>query len=65
VYEVVTDDPSNPFGGAAGDGSFVARFKNAKEAEYWASAHTHNGRACQVSSCDVSRKLAARWSYFG
>lgn len=69
VFEVlyhVDDDHPMANGGPAGDGSFIARFRDEKKAESFASKHECYGQPCKVSRCDnVPQRLVSRWSFQG
>jgi hypothetical protein len=65
IIEVVYHDERNPYGGAAGDGSFVARFKATKAgkaaAETFASGRNYYGKPATLTESEVSRSAAQRY----
>lgn len=65
VYEVrylVDDDDPRAHGGAAGDGSFIARFVTRLHAlDFARGKHGYDGKPAEVRHVDVPRRLAARW----
>lgn len=65
VYEViyhVADDSPQAYGGAAGDGSFIDRFKKESEAIAFAKCRNWYGQRASVTKVDgVPRRLAQRW----
>ena len=69
VFEVlyhVDDDHSMAHGGPAGDGSFIARFRDEERARSFAARHEYCGQPCKVSRCDnVPQRLVSRWSFQG
>ena len=66
VYEVLYHDDSRPYGGAAGDGSFIARFRKKDAAERFAKGRRcYSGEATVDTLNDVPRRLVDRWSFQG
>jgi hypothetical protein len=61
VYEVLYHDDHSPYAGAAGDGSFIARFRRQADAEKFASAHRCYGRPATVTTTDASPAQLRRW----
>jgi hypothetical protein len=63
VYEVLyhSDDPGSYYAGAAGDGSFIYRTRDAKEAARFATGKHCYGRPASVNVSEVPRRLAQRW----
>lgn len=61
VYEVLFHDDERPHGGAAGDGSFVKRFKAQGDAEDFAKDKHYYGKSATVSPTDAPRETARRW----
>lgn len=63
VFEVLyhSDDPSYAHAGAAGDGSFVERFRKRGDADRFAAGKCCYGRPATVTESVVSRRLARRW----
>lgn len=59
VYEVLHDTDTD--GGPAGDGTYIARFRDQLEAERFAAAHTSYGRPAKAIAFDAPRHLAQRW----
>jgi hypothetical protein len=67
AYQVPSDHP-NAYAGAAGDGSYIARFRRKDDAESFADAKQAQGctglyGAPRVDVCavDVPPRLAQRW----
>jgi len=64
VYEVlyhVSDDHPQAYGGAFGDGSFIARFRSKSAAEKFAAVND-----AKVEEClNVPKRLIDRWSFMG
>jgi len=66
VHEVVYHDEHNQYGGAFGDGSFIARFRKLPAAEKFASARAYYGKPATVTtSTDVPKRLIDRWRFAG
>lgn len=61
VYEVLFDGPEDGPTGPAGDGTFIQRFREAREAEEFAAGATCYGRPATVKTARVPRRLAQRW----
>lgn len=65
VYEVrhvVRDDDPGAHGGAAGDGSYIARFRSARDAKAFARGREgYGGNPATADARDVPRYLAERW----
>ena len=64
VYSVcyhVDDDHPQSHGGAAGDGSFVVRFRSRVDAEAFARGKSYYGNDARIARDDVPRRLAQRW----
>jgi len=61
VHELIFHNDATPYAGAAGDGSFIQRFRSKTEAERFAASRHYYGKPCSVLTTDVSRKLAQRW----
>lgn len=65
VYEVLHDGdytPRSSMGdGAAGDGTFIRRFRTKQEAELFAGTATLYGGPVRVVCCDAPRHIAERW----
>jgi hypothetical protein len=64
IIEIVYHDENRPYGGAAGDGSFVARFKatkaGRKAAETFADGRNYYGKPATLNESEVSRSTAQR-----
>jgi len=60
VYEVLADGEGNN-GGTAGDGTFIVRFLNLSNAEYFSRHATCWGQPTKVNSIRVPRHIAERW----
>lgn len=58
VWEVLYYGPGL---GPAGDGSFVARFRNASDARVFAAGNVYYGRPAEAVRVEVPRRLAQRW----
>lgn len=58
VYEILVDGPGE---GAAGDGTFIRRTRDQREANRIAASSTCYGRPATVSEVDAPRHLAQRW----
>lgn len=61
VFEVLFHNDATPYAGAAGDGSFIQRFRSETEANRFAASRTYYGKPCTVGRVDAPRKLAQRW----
>lgn len=65
VYEVlyhVADDSRMAYAGAAGDGSFIERFRKESEALAFAKVRDYHGQQARVTRVDsVPARLAKRW----
>jgi hypothetical protein len=63
VFEVLyhSDNPRDAYAGAAGDGSFIARFRKRADAEAFARGKRCYSGDASVSECDAPRRLAQRW----
>lgn len=58
VYEVLHDTDGE---GPAGDGTVIARFRDKREAERFASGNTCYGRQATAELHEVPRRIAQRW----
>jgi hypothetical protein len=66
VYEVAYRDDSRPYAGAAGDGTFIARFLKRKAADEFAASHWYYSGPATVSVCeDGPKRLTDRLSFMG
>jgi hypothetical protein len=61
VYEVLYDGRPDGPSGPAGDGTFIARFRQAKAANDFAATNTCYGRPATASPRDATREQARRW----
>jgi hypothetical protein len=61
IYEVLYHADNCPYGGAMGDGSFIARFASEAKAKEFARGHHYYGRPAQVQRAEVS--YSAAWRY--
>lgn len=62
VFEVIYHNDATPYAGAAGDGSFIERFRKEADAARFAASRTYYGKPCTVlQTHNVPRKLAQRW----
>jgi len=63
VYEVLfhSDNPSQAYAGAFGDGSFIQRFRKEADAVRFAASHEYYGKPCTVGGIDAPKRLAQRW----
>lgn len=63
LYHVDDDDP-RAYGGAFGDGSFIARFRSEARAAAFARGRTYYGRPAEVQREDnVPARILARWNF--
>jgi len=61
-----SDSESDAYAGAAGDGSFIARFASRAAAEAFAVGRRCYGQPATVATeTDVPRRLAERWGLWG
>lgn len=64
VYEVVYDlAPESNYAGPAGDGTEVARFRLASDAQAFAQTNTAWGRPAKAVAIDAPAPLARRWGF--
>jgi hypothetical protein len=63
VFEVLwhSDNPDQAYAGAAGDGSFIYRTRNRKDAERFAAGKRCYSGDASVLESSVPRRLAQRW----
>jgi hypothetical protein len=62
VFEVIYHNDSTPYAGAAGDGSFIERFRREPDAVQFAKSREYYGKPASVSRVDsVPARLAKRW----
>lgn len=61
VFEVLYHNHERPYAGAAGDGSFIERFRSESAAKSFSKGKTYYGGAATVSMVEVPRHIAARW----